>query len=558
MQLLTEHAHPYLFRRTKQLSEARKDVGKVLVVEGIFGKVNSRNENNRVYPHSVWQKNLAENSRFVSRLGRRAVLGECEHPESGNTHLQRVSHLITKVWVQELDESNIYGVEPATYIMGRAEILPTASGDVLRTLFECNVAVGISSRGRGDVQHVEGVDRVQDNYELDCWDFVTLPSVVEALPRPVAEAVEPSADLPHEPTLGEEPAETVPEVEPDAATEMAADWQASSEEIVRKLESLVGGADVAAMVSALPQAINTVDQLSSLDDAEAVKLKAQVTSLMRVLSRRIVELEGVGTEDTNEPKEPKAESIVIEGDYADLAHAVKMERDKDPAARDKMMYKGDVEAALNKAGHKVDDESVSGLADALRSAGEKVDDKTYGESKEVAMKTDELIEKLVARVSSLKEQAARTAKDSVPKVRYEQSKVLAAKLIERLKTERRRTKAMAQLMQHMVNEEKATKMAEYGKGQDKGVKMQGPALLKKQKMKTEAAEAPVKAPVVTESAQPKAEKAPAKVAKKVVPVAESVERRRRLRAMTESVQQAPSAPQAPALLSGVLSRIHQK
>jgi hypothetical protein len=166
-----------------------------LRVRGVFQRVGTKNANNRIYPSSVWEKNLQPESLLVRRIAARAVLGELEHPDSGVTHLGRVSHLVEKVWRESLEEGNPYEVGPGDYILGEALILNTAPGQILRELYECKIPVGISSRGRGDVvQNSEGIDVVQDNYETDTWDFVYQPSVLEATPHPVESKIEAKTD----------------------------------------------------------------------------------------------------------------------------------------------------------------------------------------------------------------------------------------------------------------------------------------------------------------------------------------------------------------------------
>jgi len=99
---------------------------------------------------------------------------------SGNSsiiNLKNVSHNIKKLWWDGND------------LMGRIEILPTPSGNILKTLFENNITVGISSRGMGSVQSLgEGAVEVQDDFEIAGWDFVSTPSTQGAFMRPINES----------------------------------------------------------------------------------------------------------------------------------------------------------------------------------------------------------------------------------------------------------------------------------------------------------------------------------------------------------------------------------
>ena len=374
---------------------------KVLVVEGIFAKADAKNENNRRYPRRVWEKNLAEDSGFRKRLKSRSVLGELEHPESGNTHLERVSHLIVDAWVEEISASKIKEmgldetlVEPGVYILGKYEVLSTPRGNILRALHEANVRVGISSRGRGDVRSVDGVDEVCDDYEVDTWDAVYLPSVVEANPAPVREATE---ALKEQQTLGSAlpAAGADTDVTPNNTPSDA--WKPEAEEIVRALEDAVGGEqDLVDMIPTLQRGINLVDQLAALDDEEAIKLKSQALTLIRVLTNEIMKREA-GEKEPGETKPKKApegekkkskkeekpkEEGVEEGSMTDLATSVVKVR-----GTDFPMFRGDVEAELNKAGHDPSEASIIELANELRAQGVEVTPDKY-ESLTEATKDD--------------------------------------------------------------------------------------------------------------------------------------------------------------------------
>lgn len=148
--------------------------GRPLLVSGVFGRADAKNQNGRVYPRNVWEKVLREGSDAMDRIRTRNLFGELDHPDDGRTLLQRTSHIVTRL-----------GMNQDGTIVGEAEILPTPSGRILETLFRANTKVGISSRGEGDVVHSEGVgaDVVQDNYDLQAFDFVHNPSTQGAYPR---------------------------------------------------------------------------------------------------------------------------------------------------------------------------------------------------------------------------------------------------------------------------------------------------------------------------------------------------------------------------------------
>src|SRR3954471_8672316 len=110
---------------------------KSLYMKGIFIQGGVRNFNERVYP-------VKEISRAVDRVNEilskgESVIGECDHPEELTINLDRVSHIITQMW---MDGPNG---------MGKLKILPTPKGNIIKTLIEANVKLGVSSRGVGNV-----------------------------------------------------------------------------------------------------------------------------------------------------------------------------------------------------------------------------------------------------------------------------------------------------------------------------------------------------------------------------------------------------------------------
>jgi len=136
-------------------------------VEGVFQRSDVENANKRVYPRSIWERELKE-PRVTESLTNRAMFGELDHPSDGKTSLKRVSHIVTGLNLQ--DDGSVIGV---------AEVLGTPNGQILKTLFESGAQVGISSRGSGSVQN--GV--VQEDFKLSTFDFVARPSTPGALPR---------------------------------------------------------------------------------------------------------------------------------------------------------------------------------------------------------------------------------------------------------------------------------------------------------------------------------------------------------------------------------------
>ena len=145
--------------------------GKDLYMKGICIQGGVKNANQRVYP-------VTEISRAVNTLndqitGGYSVLGEVDHPEGLNINLDRVSHMITEMW---MDGPNGYG---------KLKVLPTPMGTLVKTMLESGVKLGVSSRGSGNVME-DGSGQVSD-YEIITVDVVAQPSAPGAYPTPIYE-----------------------------------------------------------------------------------------------------------------------------------------------------------------------------------------------------------------------------------------------------------------------------------------------------------------------------------------------------------------------------------
>ena len=145
--------------------------GKDLYMKGICIQGGVKNANQRVYP-------VTEISRAVNTLndqitGGYSVLGEVDHPEGLNINLDRVSHMITEMW---MDGPNGYG---------KLKVLPTPMGNLVKTMLESGVKLGVSSRGSGNVTE-DGSGQVSD-YEIITVDVVAQPSAPGAYPTPIYE-----------------------------------------------------------------------------------------------------------------------------------------------------------------------------------------------------------------------------------------------------------------------------------------------------------------------------------------------------------------------------------
>jgi len=145
--------------------------GKDLYLKGTFIEGEVRNQNQRIYP--VNEINKAVKTIQERLQSGQSVLGEADHPDDLNINIDRVSHMIT-----EMDISGKNGI-------GKLKLLPTPMGNVVKTLLESGVKLGVSSRGSGNVGHNGYVS----DFEIITVDVVAQPSAPNAYPTPVYEAL---------------------------------------------------------------------------------------------------------------------------------------------------------------------------------------------------------------------------------------------------------------------------------------------------------------------------------------------------------------------------------
>ena len=163
------------FDRANMVVESVSEQGgdlKTLYMKGIFIQGGVKNANERIYP-----VNEIENA--VDTLNKQiqegySVLGEVDHPDDLKINLDRVSHMITSMW---MDGANGFG---------KLKILPTPMGQLVKTMLESGVKLGVSSRGSGNVNDLDG--KVSD-FEIITVDIVAQPSAPNAYPKAIYESL---------------------------------------------------------------------------------------------------------------------------------------------------------------------------------------------------------------------------------------------------------------------------------------------------------------------------------------------------------------------------------
>jgi len=157
-----------------------KNGGKILM-KGILQKADTLNQNGRIYPLSVLDREVRNYQKFI--IENRAV-GELDHPDSSVVNLKNVSHMIREAYIEN------------GTVIGVVEVLSKVpSGAILAGLVESGVKLGISSRGVGSTRKQGEYYVVQDDFQLICWDFVSEPSTPGAFMIPEGKIIENANEL---------------------------------------------------------------------------------------------------------------------------------------------------------------------------------------------------------------------------------------------------------------------------------------------------------------------------------------------------------------------------
>jgi hypothetical protein len=160
------------------LVEENKKTGmKEHYIQGIFMQAEKVNRNGRVYPMSVLSKEADRYNREYVQKNR--AFGELGHPENPQINLDRVSHMITSLHPD------------GTNFIGKAKILDTPNGKIVKSLLDGGASLGVSTRGVGSLKAHNGFQQVQDDYKLaTAADVVADPSAPEAFVRGIMEGRE--------------------------------------------------------------------------------------------------------------------------------------------------------------------------------------------------------------------------------------------------------------------------------------------------------------------------------------------------------------------------------
>lgn len=142
--------------------EANKhEEGKPLILNGILQKANTLNQNGRVYPRHILEREIRNYEKLIRE---NRAFGELDHANEPIVNMKNISHVIREIWME------------GDVVYGKVEILPTPSGKIIEALISRKCKPGISSRALGSLQRENNVNVVQDDLQIICWDFVSEPS----------------------------------------------------------------------------------------------------------------------------------------------------------------------------------------------------------------------------------------------------------------------------------------------------------------------------------------------------------------------------------------------
>tara|TARA_B100000212_G_scaffold102724_1_gene75757 strand:- start:2590 stop:3252 length:663 start_codon:yes stop_codon:yes gene_type:complete len=158
------------------LVEKKENGEKNYVIEGVFAQTDTKNRNGRVYPKAIMEKAVAKYDK--EQISKNRAVGELNHPEGPTVNLDKVSHLIKELKFEGKD------------VVGKAQILDTPMGKIVKGLLDGGVQLGVSTRGMGSLEQRNGAMVVKDDFILSTVDIVQDPSAPEAFVNGIMEGVD--------------------------------------------------------------------------------------------------------------------------------------------------------------------------------------------------------------------------------------------------------------------------------------------------------------------------------------------------------------------------------
>jgi hypothetical protein len=172
MKLIAE----YTEQNIECLVEAKEGGGKNYTIEGVFAQAEQKNRNGRIYPRNIMEAAVKKYAK--EQVATKRAVGELNHPDGPTVNLDKVSHLITDL---RFEDNNV---------MGKATILDTPMGQIVKGLLEGGVQLGVSTRGMGSLEKRGDAMYVKDDFMLNTIDIVQDPSAPGAFVNGIMEGVD--------------------------------------------------------------------------------------------------------------------------------------------------------------------------------------------------------------------------------------------------------------------------------------------------------------------------------------------------------------------------------
>ena len=172
MKLIAE----YVEQDIDVIVEKKENGEKSYMIEGVFAQAEQKNRNGRIYPRPIMEK--AVGKYVKEQVAQKRSVGELNHPDGPTVNLDKVSHLITDLQWEGND------------VVGKASILDTPNGKIVKGLLEGGVKLGVSTRGMGSLENRGGAMYVKDDFILNTVDIVQDPSAPAAFVNGILEGVE--------------------------------------------------------------------------------------------------------------------------------------------------------------------------------------------------------------------------------------------------------------------------------------------------------------------------------------------------------------------------------
>jgi hypothetical protein len=172
MKLIAE----YVDQEIEVLKESKDDGSSEYFIEGIFAQSEQKNRNGRIYPKQIMEN--AVDKYINEQVKSKRSVGELNHPDGPTINLDKVSHLITNLEWNNND------------VIGKAQILETPMGKIVKGLLDGGVQLGVSTRGMGSLEQRNGLMYVKDDFILNTVDIVQDPSAPTAFVNGIMEGVD--------------------------------------------------------------------------------------------------------------------------------------------------------------------------------------------------------------------------------------------------------------------------------------------------------------------------------------------------------------------------------